>query len=155
MKLSNEMKQMLDENIVYLATSTQEGKPNVVPIGLIHAISDEEILIGDVLFNKTKKNLEENQLVAISFTDIRRLESYQLKGKAKIYKSGKFFDMGLDIMEKKKQKRRESIKQVDDPKINERASRLSEMHRRLKLKAVVLITVEEIYSHIPKFKGHE
>ncbi len=108
-----------------------------------------------MLFNKTKKNLEENQLVAISFTDIRRLESYQLKGKAKIYKSGKFFDMGLDIMEKKKQKRRESIKQVDDPKINERASRLSEMHRRLKLKAVVLITVEEIYSHIPKFKGHE
>ena len=155
MKLSNEMKQMLDENIVYLATSTQEGKPNVVPIGLIHAISDEEILIGDVLFNKTKKNLEENQLVAISFTDIRRLESYQLKGKTKIYKSGKFFDMGLDIMEKKKQKRRESIKQVNDPKINERASRLSEMHRRLKLKAVVLITVEEIYSHIPKFKGHE
>ncbi|MCD4845672.1 MAG: pyridoxamine 5'-phosphate oxidase family protein [Methanosarcinales archaeon] len=155
MKLSNEMKQMLDENIVYLATSTQEGKPNVVPIGLIHAISDEEVLIGDVLFNKTKKNLEENQLVAISFTDIRRLESYQLKGKAKIYKSGKFFDIGLEIMEKKKQKRRESIKQVDDPKINERASKLSEMHRRLKLKAVVLITVEEIYSHIPKFKGHE
>ena len=29
------------------------------------------------------------------------------------------------------------------------------MHRRLKLKAVVLITIEEIYSHIPKFKGHE
>jgi hypothetical protein len=29
------------------------------------------------------------------------------------------------------------------------------MHRRLKLKAVVLITIGEIYSHIPKFKGDE
>ena len=49
MKMSEEIKQMLDENIVYLATATKEGKPNVVPIGLVQAISDEEVLIVDCL----------------------------------------------------------------------------------------------------------
>lgn len=50
MRISDELKQMLDENIVYLATSTEEGKPNVVPIGLLPAIGDEELLIVDLLF---------------------------------------------------------------------------------------------------------
>jgi len=59
MEMSNEIKQMPDENIVYLATSTTKGKPNVVPIGLAHAISDEEVLIVDVLFNKTRRNIDE------------------------------------------------------------------------------------------------
>jgi predicted pyridoxine 5'-phosphate oxidase superfamily flavin-nucleotide-binding protein len=110
MEMSEEIKQMLDENIVYLATSTKGGRPNVVPIGLAHAMSDNEVLIVDVLFKKTRKNLEGNPQVAISFTDVKRLESYQLKGEAKI----------------------------------------SEMHKRLRPKAAVLITIEEIYSHIPK-----
>lgn len=52
-KLSTEIKQMLDENIVYLATSTKDGKPNVVPIGMAHAISENEILIHDMMFNRS------------------------------------------------------------------------------------------------------
>ena len=35
MRISDELKQMLDETIVYLATSTEEGAPNVFPIGHI------------------------------------------------------------------------------------------------------------------------
>ena len=150
MKMSEEIKQMLDENIVYLATSTTEGKPNVVPIGLAHAISDEEVLIVDVLFKKTRKNLEQNPQVAISFTDVTRLESYQLKGNAKIFKNGEIYEKAFDIMKKKDEKRKESLEKIDNPEISERARRISEMHKRLRPKAAVLITIEEIYSHIPK-----
>jgi len=150
MKISNEIKQMLDENIVYLATATKEGKPNVVPIGLAHAISDNEVLIVDVMFKKTRRNLEENPQVAISFTDVKRLESYQLKGKAKIFKSGEIYEKAFDIMKKKAEKRKESLGGIENPEISERARRISEMHRRLRPKAAVLISIEEIYSHIPK-----
>ena len=58
MKITEEIKQMQDENIVYLATSTKEGKPNVVPIGLVHVISDNEVLIVDMLFKKIKNRKE-------------------------------------------------------------------------------------------------
>ena len=150
MKMSEEIKQMLDENIVYLATSTREGKPNVVPIGLAHAISDNEILIVDVLFKKTRRNLEENPQVAISFTDVKILESYQLKGKAKIFKSGEIYEKAFDIMKKKAEKREESVGKIDNPEITERVRRISEMHKKLRPKAAVLITIEEIHSHMPK-----
>ena len=152
MKMNEEIKQMLDENIVYLATSTTEGKPNVVPIGLAHAISDNEVLIVDVWFNKTRKNLEENAQVAISFMDFKRWGSYQLKGKAKIFKSGEIYEKALDIMKKKAERREESVGKIkiDNPEISERAKRIGERLKKSKPKAVVLITIEEVYSLIPK-----
>lgn len=150
MKMNKEIKQMLDENTVYLATSTKEGKPNVVPIGLVHAISDNEVLIGDVSFKKTRKNLEENAQVAISFTDVKRWESYQLKGKAKIYKSGEIYEKIFDIMKKKAEKREESVEKIDDLEIIERAKKIREMLKNPNPKAAVLITIEELYSHMPK-----
>jgi predicted pyridoxine 5'-phosphate oxidase superfamily flavin-nucleotide-binding protein len=149
--MNEEIKQMLDENTVYLATSTTEGKPNVVPIGLAHAISDNEVLIVDVWFNKTRKNLEENAQVAISFTDFKRWESYQLKGKAKIFKSGEIYGKALDIMKKKAERRENLLKiKIDNPEISERALKIREMLKKSKPKAVVLITIEEVYSLIPK-----
>nr|CBH37986.1 hypothetical protein, pyridoxamine 5'-phosphate oxidase family [uncultured archaeon]CBH39914.1 hypothetical protein, pyridoxamine 5'-phosphate oxidase family [uncultured archaeon] len=150
MVMNEEIKQMLDENIVYLATASKEGKPNVVPIGLVHAISDNEVLIGDAWFKKTRKNLEENAQVAISFTDFRRWGSYQLKGKAKIYKSGDIYEKALDIMKKKAEKREESVGKIDDPEIRERAKKIGAMLKKSKLKAAVLVTIEKIYSHMPK-----
>ena len=150
MKMSDEIKQMLDENIVYLATSTPEGKPNVVPIGLTHAISDNEVLIVDVLFKKTRKNIEQNPQVAISFNDVKRLESYQLKGNAEIFKDGELYEKAFDIMREKAEKRTQTLEKIDDPKLSEIARRITELHKRLRPKAVVLITIEEIYSHIPR-----
>lgn len=150
MKMNEEIKQMLDENIVYLATASKEGKPNVVPIGLVHAISDNEVLIGDVWFKKTRKNLEENAQVAISFTDVKRWESYQLKGKAKIYKSGEIYEKIFDIMKKKAEKREESVEKIDNPEIIERAKKIREMLKNPNPKAAVVITIEELYSHMPK-----
>ncbi len=155
MRMSAELMEILDENIVYLATSTTEGKPNVVPIGLAHATNDEELLIVDVLFNKTRKNLEENPEVAISFTDMKRLQSYQLKGRAEIFKSGEIYEKTLDIMKEKAERQRESLEEITDPEVSKRARKISEMHKRLKPKAAVLIKVEEIYSHIPESKERE
>jgi predicted pyridoxine 5'-phosphate oxidase superfamily flavin-nucleotide-binding protein len=106
----------------------------------------------DVLFKKTRRNLEENPEVAISFTDMKRLQSYQLKGKAEIFKSGEIYEKAFDVMREKALKRKESLGKVEDPEISERARKISEMHKRLRPRAAVLITIEEIYSHIPEPK---
>lgn len=150
MKLSEEIKQMLDENIVYLATSTRDGKPNVVPIGSAYAISDNEILIHDMMFVKTRANLEANLQVAISFTDTRRWESYQLKGTAKIFTEGEMFEKVLEIMKIKAERQKDHMESISDPRTKERVQRMMELHKNLKPKAAVLITVEEIYSNMPE-----
>lgn len=150
--MDEELMQMLDENLVYLATSTQNGKPNVVPIGLCHAINSNQIIIADVLFNKTRKNLEENPQVAISFTDMKRWESYQLKGKAEIYKDGPIFEQMIKIREQKELQNRSRTEQLlaNHPELMNKAKKLKKWRTNLKPKAAVLITVEEIYSHMPK-----
>lgn len=150
--MSEELMQMLDENLVYLATSTRDGKPNVVPIGLCHAINGHQLIIVDVLFNKTRKNLEENPQVAISFTDTNRWESYQLKGRAEIHTSGPIFEQVLMIREQKEKQNRIRTEQIlaTHPHLMEKAERLKRWRMNLKPKAAVLINVEEIYSHMPK-----
>lgn len=71
-QLSEDMKEVLRSNICYFATSSKDGKPNVVPVGLVEPLSDSEVLVMDVRFNKTRKNLEEIPEVAIAVADIKR-----------------------------------------------------------------------------------
>lgn len=155
MTMSEDMKQMLDENIVYLATSTKEGKPNVVPIGMAHAINDEQLLVVDMMFKKTRKNLEDNPQVAISFTDVKRWQSYQLKGTATIHTEGEIFDEVQNVMREKSERRKAHIAGIEDPVIKERVRRMGEWRKTLRPKAAVVITVEEIYSHMPKLDEDE
>jgi len=151
MKLTDEIKQMLDENIVYLATSTRNGEPNVVPIGSAYAISDNEILIHDMMFVKTRANLEANPRVAISFTDTKRWESYQLKGSAKIFTEGDIFEKVLEIMKIKEGRRqKDHMETIGNPKVKERVQRMMELHKSMRPKAAVLIAVEEVYSNMPE-----
>lgn len=150
--ISKELMEMLDENLVYLATSTPEGKPNVVPIGLCQAINDKQLIIIDVLFNKTRKNLEDNPLVALSFTDRKRMASYQLKGRAEIHTDGPIFERMLEMQEQKEARMRPYKQQGEamTQEMREKSERMKEWRKNLHPKAAVLITVEEIYSHMPK-----
>ncbi|GAH88802.1 unnamed protein product, partial [marine sediment metagenome] len=98
MKMSDEVKRVINNNFVHLATSSKDGKPNVVPIGLCRAISDHELLIVDVFFKKTRKNMEENPQVAIAVEALEELKAYQLKGKAKIFTRGELYEKAVEIM---------------------------------------------------------
>lgn len=149
--LMSEIKESLESNICYFATASVNGKPNVVPIGLVKVISDSEILIVDVLFNKTRKNLEENPQIALAVTDVNKLQAYQIKGKVKIVTSGDLFRIACQLTEEKFEKRRkmleERLKAVNDPEMEMRIKEI--MERRLKPKAAIIVEVEEVYSTMP------
>ena len=161
MELSQEIKQMLDENIIYLATSTTDGKPNVVPVGYKHAINDDEILIVDVLFNRTRSNLEINNRVAISFTDMKRAESYQIKGNATIYTEGDIFQKAVELRKEIEERKREEIRQrtIRSQETDNDLEREKEKRRAtvsaIRTKAAVVITVEEIYSNVYRPKQED
>lgn len=148
-QMTNDMKEILKTNISYFATVSKDNKPNVVPVGLVEPIGDFEVLIVDVLFNKTRKNLEKNIQVALAVTDVNKLQAYQLKGKAEIIASGQLFDKAFQIMKEKHTRRNkmmeERFKEVQDLELKKKYQRMIEMHKRLKPKAVVLVKIEEIY----------
>ena len=136
--MSEEIQETINGNLVHLATSSKEGKPNVVPVGGIRAISDSELLIVDVLFDKTKKNLLENSQVAIAVEALGKgmpPRGYQLKGRAKIFTSGEMFER--------------AEKMVEDMKKRWRG------RADLKVKSAVLVEVDEIYSTVRQKKEVE
>jgi len=89
-KLTDEIKESLAVmKIVFLATSTKDGIPNVVPIGAFKLLDDETLLISDQFFQKTLANLKENPKAAISYWGEKG--GFQIKGTVTIHVNDKVF----------------------------------------------------------------
>jgi predicted pyridoxine 5'-phosphate oxidase superfamily flavin-nucleotide-binding protein len=73
-----------------LATATNDGTPNAVPVGAKKIIDNETILISDQFFNKTLANMKTNPKIAVTFWEGH--EGYQLKGTVTIETSGKRYE---------------------------------------------------------------
>ncbi len=145
--LDENMKVALRSNVCYLATSSKEGVPNVVPVGLVDVLDASTIVVVDVLMNKTRKNLAENENVALAVTDSNRLLGYQFKGKASVVTSGELMSWASEFLKAKYERRRkmllERLKSETDPEKIAKIKRMAEDERHPK--AVVVIKVEEVY----------
>ena len=108
-----------------LATATNDGNPNAVPVGAKKVIDNETILISDQFFGKTLANLKANPKAAVSFWEGH--EGYQLKGTVTIETSGKRYE--------------------------ETAAWIEDMGNKagmpLKSKGAVLLTIDEIFGLAP------
>jgi hypothetical protein len=91
MTMTDEMMDAIEKDLVFLATTSSEGIPNVVPIGFARPINNTSILIADNYMKKTRKNIEENPNVSIVTKDAQK-NPYQFKGTAEIFESGKIFE---------------------------------------------------------------
>jgi predicted pyridoxine 5'-phosphate oxidase superfamily flavin-nucleotide-binding protein len=97
-----------------------------VPIGVGRFLDDETLILVDNYFLKTRKNIEENPHVTVSFwvseeKDGRVItkEGYQMKGRITIQMSGQLYD--------------------------EVKSEMKAIRADFPVKAIVLMKVEEIY----------
>jgi len=120
--LTDEMKEAIEKNLVFVATASSDGTPNVVPIGFTRPIDNKRILIVDVFMKKTIDNLEENPKVSLIVQNAKE-HPYQFKGTAEAFKSGKFFEEAVEWAQ--------NVMSEVEPK------------------SAVLVTIKEIYSVKP------
>jgi len=120
--MTKEMMDALEKDLVFLATASPDGVPNVVPIGFARPIDKDTILIADNYMNKTRQNLEKNPLISLVTKDATKCP-FQFKGKVELFESGKYFDIVTEWGENAMTK--------------------------LTPKAAILMKVEEIYSVMP------
>jgi predicted pyridoxine 5'-phosphate oxidase superfamily flavin-nucleotide-binding protein len=101
-KITEEVKGVINQaKVVALATATEAGEPNVVPIAYKKVLSENELLLMSIFMRKTEENIKINPEVAVSawYTDSSgSSRGYQLKGKARIETSGKIFNEGTKIV---------------------------------------------------------
>ncbi len=96
-KLTDEIKESLTgTKIVFLATASKEGTPNVVPIGAFKLLDDETLLISDQFFNKTLKNMKENPKIAISYWGEKG--GFQIKGSITLHTNDEVFKQDVAWM---------------------------------------------------------
>ncbi len=132
-EMTAEMMELLNNMAApLLATASKEGVPNVVPCGSTRAISPDTITITALHLDKTYKNLEEYPKVAVVFHSelgkkgtmpVGEVQGWQIKGKATLVKSGEIYE-----------------------RAQEGAARRFGEEARDKVKAAVVIKVEEIYN---------
>jgi predicted pyridoxine 5'-phosphate oxidase superfamily flavin-nucleotide-binding protein len=123
MVMTEEMMEAIEkDNVVFFATATVDGTPNVVPIGFARPIDNKTIMIVDNYMNKTRKNLEKNPKASLVVRDASKAP-YQFKGTVEIVESGKYFDEAVDWA--------------------------TSVMSQLAPKAAILLKVEEIYSVQP------
>lgn len=96
-RLTDEIRTSLDgTRLVFLATASKDGRPNVVPIGAFKLLDDETMLISDQFFNKTLANMSENPQVAISYWGEKG--GFQLKGTVTLHTDDDVFAQNVAWM---------------------------------------------------------
>ena len=78
------------------ATASKDGKPNGVPIGFVKLLSDDEFMLVDNFMQKTRQNIIENPVAAVTCWSSEVHYGYQFKGEARYEISGEVFDSAIE-----------------------------------------------------------
>ena len=91
-KIPKEVMDSMEKSEVFvLATTTKDGKPNVVYVAYLKAIDDETIIIADNKMVKTLENVLANPQMAFTFRD-DEVGSYQIKGSIEYHTDDEYHD---------------------------------------------------------------
>ena len=95
--LTDEIRESLAATkLVFLATSSKDRTPNVVPVGAFRILDDATLLISDQYFNKTLANLKENPKASISWWGEKG--GFQVKGTVTIHTNDEIFQQDVAWM---------------------------------------------------------
>ncbi|MDM7913485.1 MAG: pyridoxamine 5'-phosphate oxidase family protein [Methanotrichaceae archaeon] len=92
-KMPPEVRETLEkQKPVPIATASKDGTPNVVFVGLLKIVDDENLMLADNFFLKTAQNLEENPKISILCYNGETKKSFQIKGSTTVCKEGESFE---------------------------------------------------------------
>jgi predicted pyridoxine 5'-phosphate oxidase superfamily flavin-nucleotide-binding protein len=100
-KITPDIKELFEKAIIAFSTASKLGVPNTVAVACCKVVSENQVLITDNFFNKSRQNLLENDSVSLAFWNVEQsLEGagYQFKGTAEVFTNGIYKDM-VDKME--------------------------------------------------------
>lgn len=82
----------LPGKLAWVATASRNGEPNVTPKGSLKLLDENHVFFADLFSLKTRKNLAENNKVAVTVVDAAKGKGYQIKGTAEIVSEGPLFE---------------------------------------------------------------
>jgi hypothetical protein len=140
MKIPDEVKKMLmEQGLIFIATSNRDGIPNVSPRTAYWLLDDETIAICDWFRHKTYWNWQENNYMAIGVVDLESFTGWQLKGPCELITDPNTIK---DLL-------RKVMTKPPHAQFNRTLQKVAGAYPPI----VVKFRVEEIYSLAPKEEG--
>lgn len=103
-KINPEIKKLIEENALALATTDERGNPHCVAVGYLKVVSESQIILSAVCVVETIKNIERNNKVALAVWNRNWeevCEGYELKGKAEYFTFGRWKEFVDNLPENK------------------------------------------------------
>lgn len=110
--INSEIKKLIEENALALATIDENGNPHCVAVGYPKVVSKNQIVLSVIYIVETIKNIERNNNVALAVWNKNWkevCEGYELKGKAKYFTSGKWKEFVDNLPENKNESAKGTI----------------------------------------------
>ncbi len=101
-KINKELKNLIEENVLALATVSEQDKPHCITVAFTKVVSENQILITDNHMVETRQNILRNpEVVLVVWNKDWQKDciGYSLKGKAKYFTKGKWHETVKKILE--------------------------------------------------------
>jgi len=102
--IDENLKVMIENNALALATVDSDGKPHCIAVGYAKAVADNQILITDNSMAETRNNIQKNPNICLSVWTRNWEEEctgYELKGTAQYFNKGEWCNTVKKIPENK------------------------------------------------------
>jgi len=100
--INEEMRKVIEEQkLIYVATASRQGRPNVSPRGSIQYIDENTLAFAAVRSEKTLANIQENPWAAVAVLDIQNRKGFQFKGKTEKVSEGDIYNRVVDPLKKR------------------------------------------------------
>lgn len=103
-KINKELKNLIEENALALATVNEQGQPHCIAVAFTKLVSDNQILVTDNYMVETRQNILRNPKVALVVWNKdwqKDCIGYSLQGKAEYFTKGEWYEAVKKIPENK------------------------------------------------------
>ncbi|KDE73355.1 hypothetical protein FUSO7_06780 [Fusobacterium necrophorum BFTR-2] len=95
-KLTDAMKEIIEKQLAYVSTVSNEGMPNIGPKRSMRILDENTLIYNENTGKQTMNNILANGKVVVAYADWAKLDGYRFVGKAEVFTEGKYYDEAVE-----------------------------------------------------------
>ncbi|ANK60447.1 pyridoxamine 5'-phosphate oxidase family protein [Loigolactobacillus backii] len=95
-KLTQAMKDMLTNNLAYIATVDDDGNPDIGPKMSLRVLDDSHLIYNEMTAKQTMRNIATNGKAIVAAASLDNMKGFRFAGTAKLYTTGPYFDNAME-----------------------------------------------------------
>ena len=109
--LTDDVKQLVSEQLAFIATVNEKGWPDIAAKGTLRALDDSTLVFAEIAGGRSYHNIMQGSPIAVVIVDRVKHIQFRCVGKAEVITEGKLFnEMAAELAQKGRHKPKAIIK---------------------------------------------